>query len=63
MLGTVNVLLVLANLFTLPLICGEILHLVIESLHSGSTLRQRGHLLYDSHLFGLILSISARIPT
>ena len=56
-LGTVNVLLVLANLFTLPLICGEILHLVIESLHSGSTLRQRGHLLYDSHLFGLILSI------
>jgi hypothetical protein len=54
-----NVLLILANVFTIPLIAGEVAHLVAESLISQSALRRRGHPYYSTHLLALTLSLIA----
>lgn len=51
-----NGLLGLANVFTLPLICGEILHLVVEAYWPKSFLRCHGHVSYNSHLLVLLIS-------
>jgi hypothetical protein len=55
-LQVVNVSLILANLFTLPLVCGQIAHLLIEALHPNSDSRLRGYPAYRRHLFSLISS-------
>jgi hypothetical protein len=57
MLAMTNILLVLANLFTLPVAGGEVLHLVIAVMVPSSVLRLRGHPLYSLHMLGLMLSV------
>lgn len=52
----VNTLLVLANMFTIPLVLGEILHLLMEALYPKSQARMYGYSAYNRHLFSLILS-------
>ncbi|MDX2031126.1 MAG: hypothetical protein SF339_10675 [Blastocatellia bacterium] len=53
----VNVLLVLANIYTVTLVLGEILHLLLEGLHPRSASRREGHPAYRHHLRSLLLSL------
>ncbi|HEY8460616.1 MAG TPA: hypothetical protein VIM99_09565 [Blastocatellia bacterium] len=55
-LHAVNVSLILANLFTFPLVCGQIAHLLIEGLHSNSGSRLHGYPGYRAHIFSLVSS-------
>jgi hypothetical protein len=56
-LHAVNVSLILANFFTLPLICGQIAHLLIEALYPNSDSSLHGHPAYRRHVFSLVSSV------
>jgi hypothetical protein len=56
-LHAVNVLLILANLFTIPLVCGQIAHLLIEALYPKSVSRLHGYPAYRRHIFSLVSSL------
>jgi hypothetical protein len=56
-LHAVNVSLILANLFTLPLVCGQIAHLLIEALYPNSNSRLHGYPAYRRHVFSLVSSV------
>jgi hypothetical protein len=49
--------LILANLFTLPLVCGQIAHLLIEALYPNSDSRLHGYSAYRRHVFSLVSSV------
>ena len=53
----VNALLVLANLYTITLLVGELLHLLAEGLVPRSASRREGHPGYRGHLFSLLVSL------
>jgi hypothetical protein len=59
----VNTLLILANLFTLPLVCGQLLHLVIEGLYPNSQARIEGYMWYSQHMLTLVFSICVVIAS
>jgi hypothetical protein len=56
-LHAVNVALILANLFTLPLVCGQIAHLLMEAVNPNSDARLHGYTAYQRHVFSLVSSV------
>lgn len=53
----VNTLLVLANVYTVTLLVGEMLHLLLEGLSPRSASRREGHPAYRRHLMSLFLPL------